>query len=129
MIFIELKLHNFGVYVGQQAFDMEPGDENNRITLVGALNGSGKTTFLTAIQLVLYGPLAPAIKSTKGAYKDFLRSKINRTIDPGEGAIIQLMFKAYDDDGERRQRGRFDDDEDDDDDGTRVAAETVSIGV
>jgi DNA sulfur modification protein DndD len=102
MILTKLKLHNFGVYAGHQIFDLSPDEENNSVTLIGALNGSGKTTFLTAIQLVLYGPRAPRTKSNKVSYKEYLRGKINRAAPAEEGASIQLEFSMFDDEGERR---------------------------
>ena len=97
----DLKLHNFGVYAGLQIFDFSPANKDRSVSIVGALNGAGKTTLLTAIQLVLYGPLSPSAKSAKGGYEEFLRSKINRSCSPSDGASVQLDFKVFDDEGER----------------------------
>lgn len=102
MILTQLRLHNFGVYVGRQEFDLSPGPAGQNIVIVGALNGSGKTTLLTAIQLVLYGPLCPSVKGKKCTYEEFLRNKINRTISPTDGASVQLEFMMFEDEGEQK---------------------------
>ena len=101
MILTKLTLHNFGVYAGHQIFDLSPDDDGRSVIIIGALNGCGKTTFLTAVQLVLYGPLSPSAKSKKMPYQEFLRGKINRSTSAKEGASIQLDFSVFDDEGER----------------------------
>ena len=52
MIIKKLELHNFGVYAGDNRFLFEG---NKPIVLVGGMNGRGKTTFLEAVLLALYG--------------------------------------------------------------------------
>lgn len=91
MIFKEFTLHNFGIYRGRHTVDLQP--ENGRpIILFGALNGSGKTTFLDGLQLVLYGKQARCASRGNMAYPDFLKSSINRYIAPAEGAGLELEF-------------------------------------
>jgi DNA sulfur modification protein DndD len=102
MIFGCLKIHNFGVYAGLQEFDFSPNDDGQSVIIVGALNGGGKTTLLTAIQLVLYGPMSPGVKSKGQSYEEFLRNKISRSVDPGDGASISLEFEVSDDEGVRQ---------------------------
>ena len=101
MILTTLKLHNFGVYAGLQTFDFSPSGGEQSVIVVGALNGCGKTTLLTAIQLVLYGPVSPNIKSERASYQEYLRSKISRGSDAKDGASVQIDFLIFDDDGER----------------------------
>ena len=57
MIFEQVVLHNFGVYRGEHRIDLDVAPEKP-VVLIGALNGSGKTTFLDAMQLALYGKSA-----------------------------------------------------------------------
>jgi DNA sulfur modification protein DndD len=91
MLFKEFVLHNFGIYKGRHAVDLMPG-QGRPIVLFGALNGSGKTTFLDGLQLVLYGKHARCTGRGNMAYPDFLRSTINRYVPPHEGAGLELEF-------------------------------------
>lgn len=100
MIFSELTLHNFGVYKGRQVFDLEP-ESKKPIILVGALNGSGKTTFLNAIQLALYGKISPAASQSRGGYSEFLRGSVNRNVPGSEGASVELTFRMTSEGRER----------------------------
>lgn len=91
MLFKEFVLHNFGIYKGRHAVDLMPG-AGRPIVLFGALNGSGKTTFLDGLQLALYGKHARCTGRGNMAYPDFLRSSINRYVPPHEGAGLELEF-------------------------------------
>ena len=76
MIIKSLKLHNFGVYAGDNEFVF---DGKKPIVLIGGMNGRGKTTFLEAILLALYGSNSFAyIESDYKAYTQYLRSYVNR---------------------------------------------------
>lgn len=100
MLLTELVLHNVSAYQGRQVVDLRttPGKP---VILVGGLNGCGKTTFLDAIQLALYGNRARLSNRGHQAYEEFLRASISRSVDPAEGASVSLSFEV-DDDGERR---------------------------
>jgi len=91
MIFQEFVLHNFGIYKGRHTVDLNTGS-GRPVILFGALNGSGKTTFLDGLQLVLYGKRARCSGRGNMAYPDFLRSTINRHVPPQEGAGLELEF-------------------------------------
>ena len=54
-----LELFNFGVYAGKNEFVFTG---NKPVVLIGGMNGHGKTTFLEAILLSLYGSNSPAYK-------------------------------------------------------------------
>lgn len=76
MIIRSLKLHNFGVYAGDNEFVFEG---QKPIVLIGGMNGRGKTTFLEAILLALYGPNSFAyVESDYKTYAQYLRSYVNR---------------------------------------------------
>ena len=95
MIFRELKLTNFGIYNGEHIINLVT-DSNNRtksIILIGALNGSGKTTILDAIQLALYGNSAVQSSRLNGAYPAYLESLINSESNPKEVTGIQLTIQ------------------------------------
>ena len=90
MIFENLLVNNFGVYNGRQSFNLST-DKKKPIILIGAMNGSGKTTFLQAIDFVLYGKFSNIFQSQKLSYENFLKRNINKE-NYEEGAQIELSF-------------------------------------
>lgn len=92
MILDRIHFTNFGVYGGSQTIDLTP-THGKPVILIGALNGGGKTTFLDAVQLVLYGPRARCSNRGRLGYKNYLQETIHRGADPSEGAGIQLDFR------------------------------------
>ncbi len=101
MIIKSLKLHNFGVYAGDNEFVFE-GEKP--IVLIGGMNGRGKTTFLEAILLALYGANSFAyIESDYKIYTQYLRSYVNRdAID--NLCWIELQFVIQTGDGYENYR-------------------------
>lgn len=76
MVIKKLKLHNFGVYAGDNEFVFEG---NKPIVLIGGMNGRGKTTFLEAVLLALYGQSSFAYSdSDQKSYSRYLKSFVNR---------------------------------------------------
>ncbi|WP_085524486.1 DNA sulfur modification protein DndD [Tuberibacillus sp. Marseille-P3662] len=56
MRFVKLALENFRVFSGQQTvYFGKESEADSSIVLVGGLNGTGKTSILTAVQIILYG--------------------------------------------------------------------------
>ena len=90
MIFENLLVNNFGVYNGRQSFNLST-DKKKPIILIGAMNGSGKTTFLQAVDFVLYGKFSNIFQSQKLSYENFLKKNINKE-NYEEGAQIELSF-------------------------------------
>ena len=90
MIFENLLVNNFGVYAGKQKFNLSP-DKKKPVILIGAMNGSGKTTFLQAVDFVLYGKQSNIFHSSKLSYENFLKKNINKE-NYEEGAQIELVF-------------------------------------
>ena len=90
MIFQTFAVNNFGIYRGNQQFDLSP-QSKKPIILIGALNGSGKTTFLHAIDFCLYGKQSNFFQSQKMAYEAFLRKNINNE-NFDEGTQLELVF-------------------------------------
>ena len=89
MIIKKLILHNFGVYASTNIFEFHG---KKPIVLIGGMNGRGKTTFLEAILLALYGSNSFAYSESK--YKSFgqyLKSFVN-VADSTLQTYIDLEF-------------------------------------
>lgn len=104
MILDELVLHNFGLYRGRQIVDLSPKKATRPVILVGALNGGGKTTFLDALRLVLYGRRAITSNRQDQAYDDYLQACIHRGVSSTEGAALEIAFRMYSDGTEQLYR-------------------------
>ena len=90
MIIKKLELHNFGVYAGDNRFLFEG---NKPIVLVGGMNGRGKTTFLEAVLLALYGSNSVAYSESEyRSYLQYLRSFVNRNAEDKE-CSVELEFE------------------------------------
>lgn len=93
MIINRITLQNIGVYRGTHTLELTPPDSEHPITLIGALNGGGKTTLLGSVQLALYGSRSKGIERTKKGYHKHLQELINRGVSPEEGAAIEIEFQ------------------------------------
>lgn len=94
MIIKKLVLRNFRVFQGIHEIELYPNN-NKPIILFGGLNGSGKTSILTAIQLALYGKMAFDSVLTRQNYIDQLSSLIYKNSETNESekfASIELTF-------------------------------------
>lgn len=91
MIFKELQIQNFGIYQGEHSINLQVTDDKP-VILLGALNGGGKTTFLDAIQLVLYGKHAKCSNRAGTAYGSFLASCKNRFAPADAEVKLSLSF-------------------------------------
>jgi DNA sulfur modification protein DndD len=80
MILRSVTLTDFGLYSGSIEFDLMPrrGENGSRsVILIGGKNGAGKTTFLEAVRLALYGKRALGTRVGQAQYEDYLRGRIN----------------------------------------------------
>lgn len=93
MTFDEIVLHNFGLYKGRHQIGLTPKGPNKPVVLIGGLNGGGKTTFLDALHLGLYGKRARTSNRGSLGYEDYLRRCINRGVAVSEGAAIEIQFR------------------------------------
>lgn len=85
----ELKLYNFGVFAGENIFEFV---SDKPIVLVGGMNGRGKTTFLEAILLSLYGKNSFAYQESRfKSYGQYLKSYTNLS-DGSNEAYVELFF-------------------------------------
>lgn len=89
MIINRLTMHNFGVYAGTNIFEFT---QKNPVVLIGGMNGRGKTTFLEAILLSLYGSNSIAYKESKyNSYNQYLRSYVNKN-NWSQTSYVELKF-------------------------------------
>ena len=92
MILDEIILHNFGLYAGSQTITLTPPSPETPIVLIGGMNGAGKTTFLDALQLCLFGPHAKISNRGTLAYQEYLSRSIHRG-KRASGAGIEISFR------------------------------------
>lgn len=81
MIIKSLILDNVGLYSQRTKFSLEPKKSsitNRPIILIGGRNGAGKTTFLDAVRLALYGKRALGLGVSNKEYNQYLLSKTNQ---------------------------------------------------
>lgn len=95
MILHRVTLNNVGVYRGHHTVILTPPDLDHPVTLIGALNGGGKTTLLGALQIGLYGARAQGIDGARRSYHRHLKELINRFAQVNEGASIELEFERW----------------------------------
>lgn len=94
MIINKLQLHNFGVYASDNTFVF---NSEKPVVLIGGMNGRGKTTFLEAILLALYGKNSFAVQaSIHGAYGKYLKAHTN-IADGTNESFVELEFSIEED--------------------------------
>jgi len=99
MIIRQLKLENFGIYRGEQIFDLtlQPLNGYNRpIVLLRGKNGAGKTTLIEAIRLCLHGPLALGIRVSQAGYEDYLTKRVHTAPDVKQSPTSASIALALD---------------------------------
>ncbi|MDR7871645.1 MAG: DNA sulfur modification protein DndD [Tissierellaceae bacterium] len=80
MFFTQIELHNFGIYKGTHLIELNNALDKRNVTLIGGMNGRGKTTILDAIFLTFYGKRAlPYIQDGRKRYDTFLREYVNKS--------------------------------------------------
>ena len=93
MIIKKLVLHNFGVYASENSFIF---NDEKPVVLIGGMNGRGKTTFLEAILLALYGSNSFAFQESKQkSYGTYLRAHTN-IADGTKQSFVELEFDMND---------------------------------
>ena len=92
MILDEITLYNFGLYSDRQTISLTPASSCKPVVLLGGLNGGGKTTFLDALQLCLFGPHAKISNRGSLAYNEYLSRSIHRGADSPKAAI-EISFR------------------------------------
>ena len=95
MILDKLVLENFAIYHGRQEMVLNPPGRSKPVVLIHGLNGTGKTTLLDSLHLVLYGSRAQTSNRNSMSYRGYLRSCIHKNADFGEGSRIELSFRRF----------------------------------
>jgi DNA sulfur modification protein DndD len=78
MILKKILLHNFSAFEGSQEIDLTPtGNPEQNIILIGAMNGSGKTSLLEAVKLCLYGERRSGLLPPQESPASFIQKRFN----------------------------------------------------
>lgn len=96
MLFESLLVRNLGVFRGEHSIELLPPHPERPIVLVGALNGSGKTTVIEALQLALYGRRASYGWRGASSYQQYLERVRNRHADRVEPTIAEVKVRLSD---------------------------------
>lgn len=98
MQLIHISLTDYGIFGGENKFDLRPlsDDQFERpIVLFSGKNGVGKTTLSEAIKVCLYGQLALDDKASNSNYKDFIQGRMhqpNSNKNRSNSSGIELKF-------------------------------------
>lgn len=93
MYFTKIELHNFGIYKGTHTIYLRDKISGKNITLIGGLNGRGKTTFHDAVILALYGRQSlKYIQEKARSYDKFLIDHINKHSTSKETYILVSLM-------------------------------------
>ena len=92
MILQSIELTNFGLYKGTHTIHFAP-ERDKPVTLIGGLNGRGKTTLLDAITLGLYGRRAlKYLQDERIRYSTYLKNHINKSVPFGSITSIRITL-------------------------------------
>jgi DNA sulfur modification protein DndD len=99
MLLRKIALTNIGLFQGRHEFDLMPQfskTASRPITLIGGMNGAGKTTMLESLRLCLYGKESLGQKVPQRVYDQHLAKLIHRTKDRKlfePSASVELEFE------------------------------------
>lgn len=74
----QLTITNFGIYEGENIFDF-PYTADKKVSMIIGKNGSGKTTFLNAIKVSLFGSMVLRNSTITKSYEQYIMSRLNKT--------------------------------------------------
>ncbi len=87
----EITLVNIGAYK-RQTFNFKEYKKSQNVILIGGKNGSGKTTFLNAIKLGLFGPYAYGYKHLNDDYLKKIKGILNLQEQQNKSAFFQISI-------------------------------------
>jgi len=101
MIIQQVIIQNFGLYKGKHIVNLENNDMAKNVTLIGGLNGRGKTTFLDAIILGLYGRRAlKYLQDERIRYSAFIENHVSKGIPAGSRTEIAITLSGSNGEGD-----------------------------
>ena len=96
MIIRSIRLCNFKVFAGEQSISpvCRKANSEESVTLVGGLNGYGKTSLLEAVLLALYGNRSPKARQHSQSYSGYLEGLTNRSSRTGADSWVELEVEV-----------------------------------
>ena len=92
MIISRVTLFNFGLYRGEHTVAFPNSEDGRCVTLIGGLNGRGKTTFLDAVTLAMYGKRAlRMLQNERIKYSTYILNHINKSAKPRKAGITIVL--------------------------------------
>lgn len=93
MYFSKVELHNYGIYKGTHEMPLLNKLGNRNITLIGGLNGRGKTTFHDGVLIALYGKQSlKYIQEKARSYEKLLSNHMNKQATDGETYVAVSLI-------------------------------------
>jgi DNA sulfur modification protein DndD len=71
-------LRNFKNFSGEHELDLTSGEGARNVVLIGGVNGAGKTTFVEAIRLCLFGTRQGSGLVSDSDYTEYIKQSLNR---------------------------------------------------
>ncbi len=88
-----IKLKNIGPYKGVNEFRLDNANvKGSNITLIGGKNGTGKTTFLKAIKVGLFGCFSFGFKNANSSYFKEVLNLLNNNCNENAEYFIEINF-------------------------------------
>ncbi len=95
MLFHKVILNNYKVYNGEHTVDCSLEDNSKPIILIGGATGAGKTSFLEAIKLCLYGRFNKQLLKGYQSYNKYLTDIHNKKARQGKKSFsVSIEYKT-----------------------------------
>ena len=87
----QLTITNFGIYKDENTFNF-PYSEDKKVSMIIGKNGSGKTTFLNAMKVCLFGSMILKNRTITRNYEEFVINLLNK--NAMKEALSRFSIKA-----------------------------------
>jgi DNA sulfur modification protein DndD len=87
----QLTITNFGIYKDENTFNF-PYSEDKKVSMIIGKNGSGKTTFLNAMKVCLFGSMILKNRTITKNYEEFIINLLNK--NAMKEALSRFSIKA-----------------------------------